>query len=535
MSLLILFCAIVILSCIVTNKFSNKLGMPALVFFMFLGVLFGSDGVLKISFDDYDLTSKLCSIGLLFIIFYGGFCTKKPKNEIILQASLLSSLGTVFTALLTAGFCYLVLKMPFAESFLIGAIISSTDAASVFSILRSKRLNLKYNTAPLLEMESGSNDPFAYLLTILGLVLLKGGTLSSLTPLLFKQIFFGILFGVLIAVLAIYIFKKTKLLTEGTDTIFMVAIALCSFAIPDLIGGNGYLSAYITGIILGNSAIKNKINLIYFFDGITSLAQVIIFFLIGFLSFPHKIPEVLAPAVLITVFLSFVARPIAVAAIMLPFKANWNRISFISWAGLRGAASIVFAIMVVSESSVLKYDIFHIVFVVALLSVTIQGSLLPLMAKRKSMIDRFADVRKTFNDYQQESAIALNKIVIKDSHPWNGSLLKDISTNEDFLILVINRDNKRIVPKGNTVLKAGDEILIGTNVVDANTDIRLSEIVVYEGNDWVNKKINEIEFPDNFLIALIKRGAKSFVPNGRTTIKQDDVVVFYEAWFFLNL
>ena len=414
MSAIILFCAIVILSCIVTNKFSNKLGIPSLVFFMFLGVLFGSDGILKLSFEDYDLTAKLCSIGLLFIIFYGGFCTKKPDdNKVTMQAALLSSVGTILTAALTAVFCHFALKLPAAESFLIGAIISSTDAASVFSILRSKRLNLKYNTAPLLEMESGSNDPFAYLLTMLGIILMKGGSLLSLTSLLFKQIFFGILFGVLIAYATIYIFKKTKLLSEGTDTIFMVAVALVSFSLPDLLGGNGYLSVYLTGIILGNSPIKNKINLIYFFDGITALSQVIIFFLIGFLSFPHKIPEILMPAILITVFLSFIARPLAVSAVMLPFKAKWNQISFISWAGLRGAASIVFAIMVVAESTAMKHDIFHIVFVVALLSVTIQGSLLPVIAKRDDMIDKFSDVRKTFNDYQQESAIALNKLTIK--------------------------------------------------------------------------------------------------------------------------
>ena len=312
--------------------------MPALVFFMFLGVLFGCDGILKISFDDYDLTSKLCSIGLLFIIFYGGFCTKKPdNNKITAQAVCLSSIGTVFTAGFTALFCYYILKIPFVESFLIGAIISSTDAASVFSILRSKRLNLKYNTAPILEMESGSNDPFAYILTMLGIVLLKGGQALTLTPLLFKQIIYGIFFGVVIAIAANFIFKKTRLLSEGTDTIFMVAIALASFAIPDILGGNGYLSVYITGIILGNCEIKNKVTMMHFFDGITALSQVIIFFLIGFLSFPHKIPEILLPAILITAFLTFIARPLAVSLIMLPFKATWNQIFFISSAGLRGA------------------------------------------------------------------------------------------------------------------------------------------------------------------------------------------------------
>lgn len=529
MSAIILFCSVVILSCILTNKFSNKLGMPALLFFMFLGILFGSDGLLKLSFDDYDLTSKLCSIGLLFIIFYGGFCTKKPDSKkVTIQAVLLSSLGTVLTALITALFCYLGLNMPFAESFLIGAIISSTDAASVFSILRSKHLNLKYNTAPILEIESGSNDPFAYMLTMLGLVLLKGNPISSLTPMLFKQLLFGIIFGIIIALGAIYIFKNTKILTKGTDAIFMVAIALAAYAIPDLLGGNGYLSVYITGIILGNSEIKNKINLIYFFDGITALSQVLIFFLIGFLSFPHKIPEILVPAVLITLFLSFIARPLAVAAIMIPYKAKWNQITFISWAGLRGAASIVFAIMVVAESNSLKYDLFHIVFVVALLSVAIQGSMLPIIAKRDNMIDRFSDIRKTFNDYQQESAITLSKLVIDRTHPWNGCMLKDINISKNSLILIIKRNDEKIIPKGDTILIEGDELLMGTTVVQSeNDDIRLCETNIDEGHEWLNKKINEIDCPENFLIALIKRGKESFVPNGKTEIKLDDTVIFY--------
>ena len=173
MSAIILFCAIVILSCIVTNKFSNKLGILSLVFFMFLGVLFGSDGILKLSFEDYDLTAKLCSIGLLFIIFYGGFCTKKPDdNKVTMQAALLSSVGTILTAALTAVFCHFALKLPAAASFLIVPFISSTDPVSEFSVLRSKRLILKYISAPLLEMESGSNDPFAYLLTMLGIILM---------------------------------------------------------------------------------------------------------------------------------------------------------------------------------------------------------------------------------------------------------------------------------------------------------------------------------------------------------------------------
>lgn len=161
-------------------------------------------------------------------------------------------------------------------------------------------------------MESGSNDPFAYILTIVGITLLNGSNIGATLPLLFKQIFFGIIFGILIAWGALFLLKKTRLLAEGTDTIFVVAVALLSYSLTDLLQGNGYLSVYITGIILGNSQIKNKLNLMHFFDGITALCQVTIFFLIGFLSFPHKIPEIILPAVFITVFLTFIARPLAV-------------------------------------------------------------------------------------------------------------------------------------------------------------------------------------------------------------------------------
>lgn len=530
MSVLILFCAVVILSCIITNKFSNKLGMPSLVFFMFLGILFGSDGVLKISFEDYDLTSKLCSIGLLFIIFYGGFCTKKPENKILTaQAVLLSSLGTILTAGFCTVFCNFVLKLPFIESFLIGAVISSTDAASVFSILRSKRLNLKYGTAPLLEMESGSNDPFAYILTLLGIAMLNGGNTLEMAPLLFKQIFLGIFFGVAIAYGALFVLKRTRLLCEGTDTIFMVAVALLSFSIPDLVQGNGYLSVYITGIILGNCEIRNKLNLMHFFDGITALFQVIIFFLIGFLSFPHKIPEVLAPALLIMLFLTFVARPLAVLITLAPFKVKFNQFLFISSAGLRGAASIVFAILVVSQNSALVYDLFHIVFVVALLSVTFQGSLLPMIAKKTDMIDRFSDVRKTFNDFQQESAIVLNKVLITETHPWNQNAIKDIQFNGKALILTVNRGNKKIVPKGSTVLKDGDEVLIGATYEKSSDDINLCETYIDKKHEWKDKKIKEIDLPKTHLIALVKRGEEYFVPNGNTKIVLNDTIIFYNV------
>ena len=267
----------------------------------------------------------------------------------------------------------------------------------------------------------------------------------------------------------------------------------------------------------------------HFFDGITALSQVIIFFLIGFLSFPHKIPEILLPAILITAFLTFIARPLAVSLIMLPFKATWNQIFFISSAGLRGAASIVFAILVVAESEALVYDLFHIVFVVALLSVTLQGSLLPFLAKKSGMIDRFYDVRKTFNDYQQEAAISLNKLTIEENHPWNNSMLKDIKISKNALILTVTRDGEKIIPNGQTKLQVNDEILLGQTYEKTPEDIKLTETNIDEGHYWLDKKVCEIEFPHNFLIALIKRNDEYIVPHGNTEIKLNDTIVFYEA------
>ena len=528
MSPLILFCAVVIFACVLTNKFSNKIGMPALLFFMLLGILFGVDGIFKISFDDFNLTSKLCSIGLLLIIFYGGFCTKKPEDKKTgIIASLLSSFATCLTAFFTALFCYFVLKISFLESFLIGTVLSSTDAASVFSILRSKKLNLKYNTATLLEIESGSNDPFAYMLTVLGLIFLNNADFQNIGLMFLLQLGLGILFGILTAKFAIFIFKRTKLITEGYDCLFVLAIALVSFALPDLLGGNGYLSVYLTGIILGNSEIKNKINLVYFFDGLEQLAQVLIFFLLGLLSSPHKFGNILLPAFGIFLFLTFVARPIAVFLTMKPFKAKTRQIAFVSMAGLRGAASVVFAIMVVAGAKNFNLDIFHIVFFVCFASVALQGSLLPYFARKLNMIDKYFNVLKTFNDYQKESAITLSKFTVLQDNPWVNKQLKDINMPKNVLILLIKRQEQKIVPKGDTVILPGDLVLLGSSVIHSNSDIKLREMEITEDHDWKNKKIKEIDIQPDFLIALIKRAGNSFVPNGETTLFTGDIVVFY--------
>ena len=261
---------------------------------------------------------------------------------------LLSTAGVVMTAGITGAFCYFALRMKLLESLLIGAVISSTDAASVFSILRSKRLNLKDNTASLLEVESGSNDPFSYMLTMTVLSIMSGtAETGGIAYMLFAQIVYGLLGGAVIALLALWFLKNFHFATEGFDTIFVVAVVLLAYAAPAAIGGNGYLSAYVVGILLGNGPLKNKKALVHFFDGITGLMQMLIFFLLGLLAFPSQLPGVVLPALLIALFLTFAARPLAVFAIMTPFRCRLNQQLLVAWSGLRGAASIVFAIMAV--------------------------------------------------------------------------------------------------------------------------------------------------------------------------------------------
>jgi len=289
MTHLLLLSALVILACVLCNKLSSKLGVPTLLAFILLGMFFGSDGVVKIPFDNYGLAQNICSFALIFIMFYGGFGTNWSQAKPVAgKAAILSSFGTAFTAGLVGLFCWAVLSLPTLESFLLGAVIASTDAASVFSILRSKRLNLRDHTASLLEVESGSNDPFSYMLTLILLTLMTGEiSAPAVVYQIFAQLVYGGALGVGVALAARAFLRRFRFASEGFDAIFLVAVALLSYVVPTLLEGNGYLSVYITGILLGNSQLENKKALVNFFDGATGLMQMLLFFLPAARHRPH--------------------------------------------------------------------------------------------------------------------------------------------------------------------------------------------------------------------------------------------------------
>ena len=467
MLFILILCSSVILLAIFSNKFLDALGIPALLFFMCLGMLFGTDGIFKISFADFANTKDIASLALGFIIFYGGFCTKwTTAKPIIAKAAVLSTAGVFLTAVLTSVFCHFVLELSFLESFLIGAVISSTDAASVFSILKAKNLHLKENTAPLLEIESGSNDPMSYVLVILAITLMQNQSSGFVIALFFKQMIFGILIGVLVAKISIYIYEKTSIITDENGSLFIIALVLLSYLLPFFCDGNPFLAVYFLGIILGNANILNKVPMMHFFDGITKLAQIGIFFTLGLLAFPREVPSILLTGMLIFLFLTFIARPAAVFLLLSFFKSGINQCLLVSWAGLRGVASIVFAIIAMDSGITLHYDLFHLVFLISILSVAIQGTFLPLAAKLTNMIDPHVDIKKTFNDYEEECAVKLLRITVPKNHEWVGKPIRCVEFPQKSLAVLIKRKQERIIPKNSTVIQAGDNITLSLPAIN---------------------------------------------------------------------
>lgn len=557
---LLMLVGLVIALCIFINRITDKLKVPSLLLFIGLGMVFGV--AFRVAglgnFTDYDLGNVVCSICLVFVIFYGGFGTNfKEARPVAGRALLLSFAGTALTAGIVGVFVYFLSSiLPFfpslgwAESMLIGSVISSTDAASVFNILRSRRLNLKYGTSSLLEMESGSNDPTSYMLTVVFTAVLAAqngiaGASSmgagEIVGMLFSQVGFGAIFGAAFGFLAILILKKFSFNMGQGGTIFILAIGLMTYALPSVLGeltgvsalaGNGYLAVYLCGIMIGNARIPQKRDCVRFFDALTNVAQMMIFFLLGLLATPEDLikPAVLAPALLIFVFMTVIARPAAVTALLLPFRAKLNQIGVVSWAGLRGVASIVFAVYAMSALGVsepgdaLPYDLFSIVFVIVIVSIALQGSLLPLMSKKLRMLGDNDNVLRTFTDYQEESDVCFVKVRVGENHPWFGKKLREVVMPKEFLAVLIIRGEDTIVPGGDTVILGGDVIVTAAPEFENRDEFGMYEEYIGKNHPWAGKAVYELSLPRGTLIVMIKRKKETLVPNGSAVIQEEDVL-----------
>lgn len=529
---LMILCALVLLICITSTKILYRFGVPILLIFIVLGMLFGSDGIVGIYFDNYQLASSICSIALIFIMFYGGFGTNwNMAKPVAVQSILMSSLGVVITAGLTGLFCLFIFKTTILEGLLIGSIIASTDAAAVFAILRSQKLNLKGSIASILEIESGSNDPFAYMLTIIILGLMSNGGYGDIIPMLLSQIILGIVVSIVLSKLSIYLLRNVKFEIEGFYPIFITAIAVLAYSLSEYLGGNGYLSVYITGIIIGNSKIPHKKSIFQFFDGVSWLMQILLFFLLGLLAFPSKIPSVMIKGVSISIFMIFIARPIATFSILNWFKVPIKQQLFISWVGIRGAASIVFAIFAITYGIPINYDIFHIIFFMALFSVAVQGTLIPDVARKLDLIDDEESVLKTFNDYKEDKSTKLVEFTISNNNPIANKSIMDANIPEDILVVMIRRKGDVFVPNWSTIILPGDTLVLsGNSLINFNDykegkSTNLMEIYVNDKSNIVNKSIKNSNIADDILIVMIKRKDKVIIPNGNTIIMPEDILV----------
>ena len=530
MSTILLGVSLVILLCILSQRFSYKLGIPALIFFMFVGMLFGSDGPVGIEYNNFASAEMICSIGLIFIMFDGGFNTNwEVAKKTAGKAALLSTAGVFLTDIIATAILHYVFHLSWQESFLISSVLASTDAASVFAILKANNLDLKDGTSSILEVESGSNDPMAYLLTITAIGFMQGSGPGNIVLTIILQIALGFLMGFLFSAISQFIMSRKDIITDSLDIMFVVAIMLLCYAVTDKIGGNAYLSVYLLGIFLGNSRINTKKAITVFLDEITNNVQILIFFIIGLLTTPSEMPSSILRSFHVALTLSFIARPLMTVILLMPLKCSFRQCMLISWAGLKGASSIVFAIVAVSSGISLSMDLFHVVFLVSLFTILVQGTLLPTVSRKLNMIDENPDIFKTFNDYDDTVDFQFTRLHIPEGSEWAGKKVKELGIPKGLQVIMIRRDGKSIAARGKSVIKAGDDVIMNTASYTPAKNEYVRQVYIYKNHEWVNRTVEDLHMPDNQLIIMDIRGDEKIIPNGDTVIREGDTLLIFNG------
>ncbi|HSP41128.1 MAG TPA: potassium/proton antiporter [Gillisia sp.] len=473
---ILLIGSLLLLISIFAGKTSYKFGVPTLVLFLLIGVLAGSEGIGRINFNDPQLAQFIGIVALNFILFSGGLDTSwKSIKPVMWQGISLSTLGVLITALSVGVFVTLITDFTIYEGLLLGAIVSSTDAAAVFSILRSKNLGLKSKLRPTLELESGSNDPMAYFLTIafLGLVINQDLSIYSIIPLFLKQIIIGTILGLGFGKLSKIIINRIKLDFDGLYPVLAFALMFISFSATDFLGGNGFLAVYLSAVYLGNHDIIHKRTIMKMFDGIAWLMQIVLFLTLGLLVFPSHILPVLGIGIFVSAFLILIARPLSVFISLMFFKMKMRRRLYISWVGLRGAVPIVFATYPLLAGIDKADMIFNIVFFVSLSSVLIQGTTLSLVAKwlhvaLPSKVKPRSPVDAFLNDGVKS---LIREIIIPEDNHIVGKRIVDLHIPKRAIIAMISRDDKFITPTGSTEIQPHDMLVVLTEDMQSLTEV----------------------------------------------------------------
>lgn len=458
---------------IVVGKASFRFGVPALLLFLGVGMLFGNDALGIVQFDNPNIAQFIGVIALSIILFSGGMDTRTSEiKPVIGQGVVLATLGVLMTAFITGYFIYFLtgltngfISLSFTESLLLAAVMSSTDSASVFSILRSKKQDLKERLRPMLELESGSNDPMAYMLTIMLIQIIKEGDFHWLYTLVqfVTQMVVGGVAGYLLGRLAVLIINKINI-NQALYPILLLAFVFFIFSFTDLIRGNGYLAVYLAGLVVGNRKVVHKKSIMTFFDGFTWLFQIVMFLTLGLLVSPKELLPVASLGILVGIFMIIFARPISVFLCLAPFrKMSTKARLYVSWVGLRGAVPIIFATYPMIEGVKHASLIFNVVFFITILSLLIQGTTVGFMANLLGL-SKPEPKKKDFNvELPEEIKAAMSEIEVIPSMVVKGNLLMNLELPDNTLVVMIKRDNKYCVPKGKTKLQIGDKLLVITD------------------------------------------------------------------------
>lgn len=462
--IILIVVAVLILLSVIVSKISERFGVPLLLLFLAIGMLAGSEGFGGIYFDDPFLTQYISIIALTIILFSGGLDTPwKSVNSVMKEGISLATVGVILTAGVFGLFAYFILDLTLIESMLVGSIISSTDAAAVFAILRSKGMNLKGRLTPLLELESGSNDPMAVLLTItlISFVTNENESILAALGLLLLQLVIGVIVGWIMSKISLFLINKIKLGYEGLYQILIIGLLFLTFGVSTLLKGSGFLSVYLLGLLLGKEDFLHKRSVIRFFDSTAWFSQIILFLTLGLLVFPSRLVPVMLPGLGLALILIFVARPVAVFITLAPFRITIREKLFISWVGLRGAVPIVLATYPLVAGIIHADLIFNIVFFVVVISVLLQGTLLPWIAKILNLESREPPRKKMPLEIVAGEMIPsdLQEIEIPTPSSVDGKTIVELNLPPGYLIVLISRAGAYIQPTGNTVLRSGDRIL----------------------------------------------------------------------------
>jgi len=457
--------SILLLISVLVSKISDRFGIPALLLFLILGMLAGSEGPGGIYFDDPALAQFISVTALVVILFSGGFSTEwNQVRSVLKEGLLLSTLGVFVTALVVGLLASVLLGLSLVEGLLLGSIVSSTDAAAVFSVLRSKGISLKGKLKPLLELESGSNDPMAIFLTIGLIRLIAQPDLPalSLIGLFFQQMLIGAVVGYGMGRVMVVLVNRLKLGYEGLYPVLTLSLVFLTFGLTAVIGGSGFLAVYLAGIVLGHYSFIHKRSLLRFHDGLAWIMQIAMFLTLGLLVFPSRLFPIIGLGLLVAGCLMFIARPVGVFIGLLPSRLGWREKTFVSWVGLRGAAPIILATFPLLAGLEQANLIFNVIFFIVLTSVLLQGTSIPLVAKWLKVDAPAAPKRQYPIEYNPMAGLKseLKELPIPSGSCLDGKAIVELGLPDDFLVILVARDNDFMVPSGGTVLQDGDTLLV---------------------------------------------------------------------------